>query len=270
MAEMSRQNQVPSRPRTSPEEAEKAGRPWWLKGRERREGRRREGPQKEGRPGTREEAVRRAGAPGPEGEGAALSPESALALPGRGPGAQVYQLGRPRRHARGQALSLVPGGPSRARADIGSIGGHWPGQVCRTPSPSSLLAAAFVQARPLRCGPEARRCPAGGPAAESAGLARPLLRPTCAPARPAARPPGRCPAQPGPPPARPSAGRGRRLGHARRGPHAGGSPGRAHGQSAGPRPRAAGLLTSAAARSAPARPAPVSPRPVSPRPRKPG
>lgn len=148
-----RQNEVPSRPRTSPEEAEKAGRPWWLKGKERREGRRREGPQKEGGPGTREEAGRRAGAPGPEGEGAALSPESALALPGRGPGAQVYQLGRPRRHAPGQALSPVPGGPSRARTDMGSIGGHWPGQVCWAPSPSSLLAAAFVQVRLLRCGP---------------------------------------------------------------------------------------------------------------------
>lgn len=96
----------------------------------------------------------------------------------------------------------------------------------------------------------------------SAGPARPLLRPTCAPARPAARPPGRGPTQPGTPPGRPSAGRGRRLGHARRGPHAGGSPGRAHGQSAGPRPRAAGPLTSAAARSAPTRPAPESPRPV--------
>lgn len=56
---------------------------------ERREGRRKEGP---GRGGSREEAGRRAGAPGPEGEGAALSPESALAVPGRGPAPRSTRL----------------------------------------------------------------------------------------------------------------------------------------------------------------------------------
>lgn len=128
------------------------------KGKGEKEGRRKEGPGRRGESGSREETERRAGTPGPEGEGAALSPESALAVPGRGPGAQVYPLGRPSRHARGQALSPVPGGPSQARTDLGSIGGggHWPGQVSQAPSPSALLAAAFVQARPaprvaLRC-----------------------------------------------------------------------------------------------------------------------
>lgn len=122
-----------------------------VKKKERREGRRKEGPgRKGGGAGSREEAGRRAGAPGPEGEGAALSPESALAVPGRGPGAQVYPLGRPSSHARGQALSPMPGGPSQARTDLGSIGGggHWPGQVSQAPSPSAFLATAFVQARP--------------------------------------------------------------------------------------------------------------------------
>lgn len=120
-----------------------------VKKKERREGRRKEGPGRKGG-GSREEAGRRAGAPGPEGEGAALSPESALAVPGRGPGAQVYPLGRPSSHARGQALSPMPGGPSQARTDLGSIGGggHWPGQVSQAPSPSAFLATAFVQARP--------------------------------------------------------------------------------------------------------------------------
>lgn len=127
--------------------------------RERRgEGRRREGPQKEGGPGTGEEAGRRAGAPGPEGEGAALSPESARALPGRGPGAQVYQLGRPRRLARGQALLPVPAGrplPGARRHRAASAG---TGRArCAGPSPGAR--------RPLRrrfCpGPTARVWPGG-------------------------------------------------------------------------------------------------------------
>lgn len=149
-----------------------------------------------------------------------MSPESALAVPGRGPGAQVYPLGRPRRHARGQALSPVPGGPSRARTDLDSIGGggHWPGQVCQAPSPSALLAAAFVQALPapvwprgaqVRCWRPSRRERRAGAAPPASYLCSRQTRGSPAwsrpdPARPSARPaerwagppPRTCPARP--------------------------------------------------------------------------
>lgn len=146
-----------------------------------------------------------------------MYPESALALPGRGPGAQVYQLGRPRRHARGQALSPVPGGPSRARADMGSIGKRWPGQVCRAlaqplphrrfcPAPPAPVWPGGTQVpcwRPCRRGRRAGAAPPasylcsrqarGSPARTLPGPARPSARPA---ERWAGPPPRTCPARP--------------------------------------------------------------------------